>query len=183
MYNTLSESSGSLLFESTKRSNMKEYDQNQFVKDCQLFNVLANKITIPSKQDLVNQLKLIQEELTETIDALEANDSVKVLDGYVDVGVTWAGLGQMLDILGMDTLGAMKATAENNLTKFIKETDSEAIISTLDLYASKNIDLVVERNLDHGTIVFKDMNDKVRKPAGYVSNNLSDFVPEGLEIE
>lgn len=159
------------------------YDHNVFFSECHLFNTLANKVQVPTKKDLKEQLELIKEELNETIRDLEANDYVGVLDGYTDLMVTVAGLGSQLDAAGFATVEALSATSANNLTKFVEFHDDETILNTLELYADKNIPIVAERNLEHETIVFKDMQNKVRKPYGFVSNDLTEFVPVGLEIK
>lgn len=159
------------------------YTYNNFIDECHLFNVLANKVQLPTKQDLREQLELIKEELQETIDDLNSDDYVGVLDGYTDLMVTVSGLGSMLKVAGFATLEACKATSENNLTKFVKFLDTDTILSTLDLYGNKNIMITAERNMQYDTIVFKDMQNKVRKPYGFVSNDLTEFVPVGLEIK
>lgn len=160
-----------------------QYTTNEFIRDCQLFNTIAGKAGIPTKKALLEQIELIQEELNETKMAIMTNDNVGLLDGYVDVGVTWSGLGQMLDALKMNTLGAMEATAANNLTKFVSEFDTDILIDTLALYQSKSVPIIYERHPDTAMVVFKDMNNKVRKPSNFVSNDVSEFVPVGLTIK
>lgn len=159
------------------------YSTNDFMNDCKLFNCIAGKDGVPTKKSLLEQIELIQEELNETKRDLLAGNHTGLLDGYVDVGVTWAGLGQMLDALKMDTLGAMQATAANNLTKFVNENNNDVLIDTLALYQGKNIPIVYERNALHNLVVFKDINNKVRKPSNFVSNDVSKYVPINLNIE
>lgn len=159
------------------------YTINDFIKDCQLFNTIAGKDGVPTKKALLEQIELIQEELNETKRDLLAGNHTGLLDGYVDVMVTSAGLGQMLDALQMDTLGAMKATAANNLTKFLDEADVDTCIDTLSMYADKGVGIIYERNPTYGKVVFKDINNKVRKPSNFVSNDVSSFVPLGLIIK
>lgn len=159
------------------------YSLKDFAGECYLFNTLANKVHYPTKKDLKEQLELIREELAETIRDLDAGDYVGVLDGYTDLMVTVQGLGQQLEVAGFATLEALQATSRNNLTKFVKFSDDDAIINTLEMYGDKNIPITAERNLEYGTIVFKDMQNKVRKPYGFVSNDLTEFVPVNLEIK
>lgn len=159
------------------------YSYHNFITDCNLFNTLANKVQIPSKKDLREQLELIREELAETIRDLDAEDYVGVLDGYTDLMVTVAGLGQQLEVAGFATLEALQATAQNNLTKFVEFSDNDTIINTLDMYGDKDMLITAERNLEYNTVVFKDMHNKVRKPYGFVSNDLTEFVPVKLEIK
>jgi len=159
------------------------YTTNDFISDCKLFNIIAGKDGVPTKKTLLEQIELIQEELNETRHDLLSNNYTGLLDGYVDVMVTAAGLGQMLDALKMNTVGAMQATAANNLTKFVPERETEVLIDTLSLYQEKKVPIIYERSPQHNLIVFKDMNNKVRKPSNFVSNDVSSFVPTNLEIE
>lgn len=159
------------------------YTTNDFIKDCQLFNIIAGKDGVPTKKSLLEQIELIQEELNETKRDLLAGNHTGLLDGYVDVMVTAAGLGQMLDALQMDTIAAMKATAANNLTKFLDEADVDTCIETLEMYNSKGVGIIYERNPLYNKVVFKDINNKVRKPSNFVSNDVSSFVPISLTIE
>lgn len=160
-----------------------QYTTNDFIKDCQLFNTIAGKDGVPTKKALLEQIELIQEELNETKRDLLAGNYTGLLDGYVDVMVTSAGLGQMLDALQMDTLGAMKATAANNLTKFVNTSDVDTCIDTLNMYADKGVGIIYEQNPRYELVVFKDINNKVRKPSNFVSNDVSSFVPLGLIIK
>lgn len=160
-----------------------KYTTNDFIKDCNLFNTIAGKDGVPTKKSLLEQIDLIQEELNETKRDLLAGNHTGLLDGYVDVMVTTAGLGQMLDALEMDTLGAMQATAANNLTKFLDEAEVDTCIDTLNMYGVKGVGIIYERNPQYGKVVFKDINNKVRKPSNFVSNDVSSFVPAGLIIK
>lgn len=159
------------------------YTTNDFINDCKLFNTIAGKDGVPTKKALLEQIQLIQEELDETKRDLLAGNHTGLLDGYVDVMVTAAGLGQMLDALGMNTLAAMQATAANNLTKFVPEHHADVLIDTLSMYQDKKIAIIYERSPKHNLVVFKDMNNKVRKPSNFVSNDVSSFVPTNLNIE
>ena len=159
------------------------YTTNDFMNDCKLFNTIAGKDGKPTKQALYEQLVLINEELQETIRDLSKNDYTGVLDGYTDMMVTVAGFGQMLDALGMKTTEALQATASNNLTKFVPEYQGDVLIDTLALYQEKNIPIIYERSPKHNLVVFKDMQNKVRKPSNFVSNDLTEFVPVNLEIK
>lgn len=159
------------------------YSTNDFMNDCKLFNAIAGKDGVPTKKALLEQIELIQEELNETKRDLLAGNHTGLLDGYVDVMVTAAGLGSMLDALKMDTLKAMQATAANNLTKFVNENDTDTLITTINLYQDKGVAIIYERNAKHNQVVFKDMQNKVRKPSNFVSNDVSMFVPTNLEIK
>jgi hypothetical protein len=151
-----------------------------FIQSCNLFNKLADKDNKATILDLKQQLALISEELNETIRDLDAKNYVGVLDGYTDIAVTWAGLGMMLDSQGFNTKDALLDTANNNLTKFVAKDDSEEIISTIGKYSQEGI--TAELNAEYGFYAFKDINNKVKKPFSFVSNDLTKHVPTNLYI-
>lgn len=155
------------------------YEYNDFFEDCEVFNNIADKGQVNSKLDLLQQLNLIKEELQETIDAVEAEDYVATLDGYCDIMVTTAGFGQQLSNLGMNIVGALEAVAANNLTKFIPVGLEGFKLATLtqEEFQSKNIPVIIEQNNQFARYVIKDANNKIRKPLGYVSVDLTPFVP------
>lgn len=162
-------------------SSIKESEMDHFLRKCEAFNTIAGKAGKATKVDLKQQLDLIKEELNETIRDLEADDYVGVLDGYTDIAVTWAGLGQMLDSLKFDTKGALLATAANNLTKFVAMRDNDEVINTIDMYNKKGNAIVVETYPPKELYVFKDVNNKVKKPFSFVSNDVSTYVGETPE--
>lgn len=162
---------------------MPNYTTNDFIKDCNLFNTIAGKDGVPTKKNLLEQIKLIQDELEEVKQDVLSGNTAGILAEYTDVMVTAAGLGQMLDALEMDTLGAMQATAANNLTKFLDEADVDTCIETLEMYNSKGVGIIYERNPQYGKVVFKDINNKIRKPSNFVDKDASSFVPVGLIIK
>lgn len=147
-----------------------------FVKKCFTFNNVANKLH-PNlqRQDIVNQLKLIKEELQETIDDLEVGDYVGVLDGYCDVMVTTVGLGMILDQLGFNTTEALNDTADNNLTKYLPSNEHDRYASTIIKYKDQTV--MDYTNLEYNLTYFLNENNKIMKPAGFVSNDLTKHVP------
>lgn len=157
-----------------------EYDMQDFQSDCYLFNKLAGKDTLVSHKDLTEQFKLIVEELKETCDGLATNNPEEVLDGTVDVMVTAIGLLQKLENLGMNVNKALYKTAVNNLSKF--PTTEAVAIETVEMYERQGIDVVAEFKSKYDVYVIKDVNDKVRKPSDFVSNDLKDCIPENLQI-
>lgn len=149
---------------------------------CFKLNDIAGKLNNLTKKDIENQLKLIQEELTETVDDLAAGDKVGVLDGYTDLMVTVFGLGEMLKALGFKTEQSLIATAENNDTKFIPGNKVSVVDQTLKMYAEQGIECKAEYNAEYDCYVIKDSNGKIRKPVGFVSNDLSVYVPQGVNL-
>lgn len=139
----------------------------QAYRDVALFNTLAGNLTNVSDDSVDNQISFIFEELTETITAFEEGNKVEVLDGACDLFVTVAGLMQKLEAQGYDVATALDRVNENNLSKFPKFVGPEDL---RDGYS-------VTVNVLHQRYVIKDANGKVRKPASFVSVDLSDLVP------
>lgn len=155
------------------------YSMNDFENQVFEFNRRAGKLLSVNKKSVVDQLKLIKEELQEAIDGAEANDSVEVLDGCIDVMVTAFGLKQMLEAMDYSVMEACELIAENNLTKFIY-TEQEAR-DTIAAYEKLGIDVRLEFDEVSGSWVAKnDKTDKVLKPVGFKSVEIEHCVPEEL---
>jgi len=149
--------------------------------DADKFNDISGSSRKVSDIDLKNQIELMKEEVKETNDAFEVDDIVGVLDGCIDTLYVTLGLLQKLKNLGVDTEGAMKQVAEDNLSKFPSSLQ-EAIESVAE-YLDKDIYVNLEQNKEHQVYVLKDQNDKVRKPKGFVGTELSKYVPVGVELK
>jgi hypothetical protein len=132
------------------------------------FNEIAGNLTNVTIDSIDNQLGFIFEELTETIDALEAGNRVELLDGACDLFVTVAGLLQKLEAAGYNVAHALGRVNANNLSKFPKVGE---------LLSNKN-GFTVTLNEKYQRIVLKDENGKVRKPDNFVAVDLSDLVPK-----
>jgi hypothetical protein len=136
-------------------------------KGVEQFNDLAGNLTNVTEQNIDNQLSIIFSEFTETVDAFEAGDKVELLDGVCDLFVTVTGLMQIAEKLGYNVEEAMERVNLNNLSKF-KTT----------VLPEDGAKWIVTRNERYGRYVLKDENGKVRKPADYVSVDLSDLIPK-----
>lgn len=156
-----------------------EYTIQKFKEDAEDFNVLSGQFNKTTKQDLVNQVKLITEEAGETKAAMETNDITELLDGAIDVMYVTIGLLQKLDQLGVDVNGAMRKVAEDNLAKF--PSSKLLAESTVEMYKAQGVATTMQYNDKFGRYVIKDTNDKVRKPAGFISTYLGAFVPRSLK--
>lgn len=132
------------------------------------FNDIAGNLTNATVESIDNQLGFIFEELTETIDGLEAGDKVELLDGACDLFVTVAGLLQKLEAAGYNVAHALGRVNANNLSKFPK-------VGELFPY---NPDFNLTLNEKYQRVVLKDGNGKVRKPDNFVAVDLSDLVPK-----
>lgn len=152
-----------------------------FVKKTYQFNILSGQANKASLNDIENQLKLIQEEVDETKEALSNGDIVGVLDGLVDTLVVTLGLIQKLENIGVDVNRAMHLVADNNLSKHVD--DEEIAKQTLKHYATQGIKVSYRYNALYKKFTILDENNKVRKPIGYLPVDLKDYVPEGLEFK
>lgn len=158
---------------------MTDYNIADFQLDCYAFNEIAGKHNKTTLKDIEFQYKLILEETKEIKDkGIDKNNVKETLDGVVDVLVTALGLLQKLEYLGVDTNKAMRDTAYNNLTKYpSKELNA---IQSAQYYEEEGIPVNVEYNSEYELFVIKNWNDKVMKPIGFESNDLSNCIPKKL---
>jgi len=158
-----------------------QYTVLNLQQDADKFNDISGSAQKTTKDDIKNQIVLMEEEVKETFNDFEANDLVGVLDGCIDTLYVTLGLLQKLKNLGVDTEGAMKQVAEDNLSKFPSSLQ-EAIDSIIS-YQNQGTNVNMEQNTEHRVYVLKDQNDKVRKPKGFVGTDLSKYVPFGVELK
>lgn len=157
---------------------MKTNAISTFYEQCHKFNKIAGKLENLAIRDIHNQLLLIKEELNETFDDYQKSDYEGILDGYTDLAVTVAGLGFILKELGFKTEEALLATAENNLSKFLDGKETARANASVKALAEQGVTTNLSYNPQYNVFVIKDENNKIRKPVGFVSNNLSKFVPK-----
>ena len=173
-------------------------DYNSFGAAVWTFNKLAGNLqphesAVTLVQALRNQALRVLEEAQEIVDACdmwempdttdeEAVEQVKsILDGVIDTNVTSFGL---LQIAGpyMNTAKAATIICQNNLTKF--HATEEAANATQDAYGKDGgqnyvtyVESVSIESLPWPVYVVKRYTDnKVMKPAGYVSVDLSECI-------
>lgn len=151
---------------------------NESYRDNAMFNEIAGNDVRLSLNDLFNQERLIAEEAKELKDALIDNDPVEVLDAIVDLYVVIDGFATKLEALGFDISTALKQTIENNMSKF--PADQQIVEDTIDAFDKQGIKTTGEFNTKFNRWVIKDQHGKIRKPIGFVPNDLSNCVPEGL---
>jgi hypothetical protein len=145
-----------------------------FQNDADLFNDISGSASACTKKDIGNQIALMQEEVQETYDAYVKGDLVETLDGCIDTLYVTLGLLQKLNNLGIDTEGAMQQVALDNLQKF--PTCEIVAKETVKMYSEKGIEVISKYDILHNAYVIKDMNDKVKKPLGFIPTNLSQYV-------
>lgn len=156
-----------------------EYNISDFQLDCYAFNEIAGKDKLSTLKDIEFQYNLILEETKEIKDkGIDKNNAKEVVDGVVDVMVTALGLMQKLELLGIDMNKAMRDTAYNNLTKYPSE--ERTAIETAQMYEQDGVQVIVEYNSEYDLFVIKNLKDKIMKPIGFESNDLSNCIPEDL---
>jgi hypothetical protein len=72
----------------------------------------------------------------------------------------------------------MRDTAYNNLTKY--PSKELTAIQTAMMYEEEGSVVNVEYNSEYELFVVKNWNDKVMKPIGFESNDLSNCIPTDL---
>jgi hypothetical protein len=152
-----------------------DYSILDFQDDADMFNDISGSSTACTKKDIGNQIALMQEEVQETYDAYLNGDMVETLDGCIDTLYVTLGLLQKLNNLGIDTEGAMRKVAYDNIQKFpISEMVAE---ETIKMYSEKGVEVISKYDVLHNAYVIKDMNDKVKKPLGFIPTDLIQYVP------
>ena len=152
-------------------------DFNQFYQSvCEFNNLAGNKNSL---EGFKAQMKCLQEEVTETQEAIEDNDITGILDGAVDVIYVAYGILQKLEQLGVDIQGAMQQVATDNTGKF--PVDVKVAQSTVLHYNKQNINVSYSLDPKYNKYVIKDENQKVRKPHNFVPTDLSQYVPSYLQ--
>jgi hypothetical protein len=156
-----------------------DYNISDFQGDCYSFNSVAGKDSLCTLKDIEFQYNLILEETKEIKEkGIDHNNAKEVVDGVVDVMVTALGLMQKLEHLGVDMNKAMRDTAYNNLTKY--PSDERIAIETAQKYEQEGKQVTVDYKAEYELFVIKDLKDKVMKPIGFESNDLSNCIPEDL---
>ena len=151
-------------------------DIKDFTDKCYLFNKVAGKDNLFDKQSIQEQVNLIKEEVDETQEGLDNNDLMELADGAIDVLVTTLGLIQKLEALGIDMNKAASIIAENNLSKFTK--DYQVVESTIQHYNEKGETVYpVFYNPEKLYAIERLSDNKVMKPVGFVSADISSCIP------
>ncbi len=155
-----------------------KYWMDDSYRDNAMFNEIAGNHVKLSLKDLFNQEKLIAEEAKELKEALDENNPVEVLDAIIDLYVVLDGFATKLEAVGFDISTGLKQTIENNMSKF--PDSKEVADKTVEYYSQQGITTFTEYNEKYDRWIIKDTNGKIRKPYGFVSNDLSNCVPEGF---
>jgi hypothetical protein len=138
------------------------------------FNDIAGNLTNVSVAELSAQMKVVVEEIGELQDAFDNRDAVELLDGACDGFVTLVGLIQQMEKAGFKVDEALQRVCDNNVTKFPSE------ITNLDVVYACDNEWKIVPNIKYSCYVFKDGNNKVRKPINFVPVEISDLVPDNF---
>lgn len=156
----------------------------QLVEDTYDFNAIAGNDKKFSKQSFLEQLAVLEEEVRETREAIEAGDIVEIADGAIDVIVVAAGLVQKLESMGVNMSYALKLIGHNNLEKYPSIHDDSIVDKTLYMYSDKGINAQASVSIEGHCYVFKNaVTGKILKPYGFKAVDLVDCVPEGLKLQ
>jgi len=158
---------------------------DKFADNVFQFNEIAGNNTKVSIQDFKAQQKCLIEEVNEISEGLDNSNLEEVLDGVVDVLYVAIGMLIKLEELGIDTEVALQRIGENNLSKF-PEYSKEISDKTFEQYKLQGVTIKADARFTadypNGVMVFKDDNNKIRKPASFKSVTLTDLV-EGIEFK
>lgn len=131
-------------------------------------------------QVVKRQVALIAEECKELEEAVVVEDWTEVLDAVADIRVVTDWLQELLYQAGFDVESAMEAVAANNMSKMFKSY-SEALETKEYYEEEKNLSVYIESKFYKGKDWFVVKNaetGKILKPKGFVSVDLTKFVPE-----
>ena len=138
------------------------------------FNDIAGNLTDVDVAKLNAQMKVVVEEIKELQDAFDNKDAVELLDGACDGFVTLMGLIQQMEKVGFKVDEALQRVCDNNLSKFVND------ITNLDVVYACDNEWKIVPNYQHSCYVFKDGNNKIRKPINFVPVEISDLVPDNF---
>jgi len=182
------------------KAAQREHQFKTAFRSIELFNKLIGTET--NYKAVFNQLERVQEELTETFEAI-ANDvntllpedrhegqkwhllpyhtfeqKVELLDGVCDQLVVVIGLIAKLEALGYDVFGALNEVCENNTSKFTKEL---IVAQYTQRHYEEELDTpcTIVYNEEHKLYgVRRDGDMKLMKPINYKPVNIEKYVPK-----
>lgn len=178
---------------------VQDFSPNTFFQYVGMFNETAGNFdgirqdTSLLFQKLKDQLAVLQSEVQEMQDALDAGDAVEVLDAAIDIDFVNTGLLQMLYIAGFAVPEAAELVCYNNLDKFplvpSEDEPSTIVEDTIAKYAEKGIEVAVSKKKMYNpadgafeVYIFKNAKTgKVLKPFGFEEVEIADAVPQVIK--
>ena len=151
------------------------------------FNRIAGKLntdTLLHDKDkmwveLQNSAKRVLEEAQEMYEAAMDRDLLEVLDGAVDVKYTIGHTQILLEMMNIDVISACDEICDNNLSKFTTSFNlADSTVNELNRYGEDSYGTSCFYEDEYYYIVKRREDDKVMKPLGYKSPNISDYIPK-----
>jgi hypothetical protein len=156
-----------------ERERMNQKQLGKAYTAIRKFNDIAGQLENVTKDSIALQLDLIQEEYLETVDEYDLENPVGILDGAIDMFVVVSGLLLKLDASGYDVATAMKRITDNNLSKY-----PSAVNPTIPVPVEWNSEWTLTHNKEHEVLVWRDGNNKIRKPHGFRPVEIGDCIGE-----
>lgn len=142
-------------------------------------------------KDLKNDALRVKEELNETLEAIKNKDSLELLDGVCDIEYTLAKLKAELKNAGFDYNEAITRVCNNNNSKnvnveqpeYLEGTifeSSHILATTYNHYNTYGDDVDIyyyEGEYGKFGTIKRMKDDKVMKPLGFQSVDISDCLP------
>lgn len=181
------------------KAAQREHQFKTAFRSIELFNKLIG--TEVSEKSVFNQLERVQEELTETFNAIaidmnaELGESykkpewhllpyhtfeqkVELLDGVCDQLVVVIGLIAKMEQLGYNVFGALNEVCDNNLQKFTKEL---IVAQYTQRHYEEELDTpcTIVYNEEHNLYGVRRLEDgKLLKTINYKPVNIEKYVPK-----
>lgn len=150
------------------------------------FNTIAGKLSPdlvdnPEKmwEALLGSAERAYEEAKEMLEAAKNKDIKEFLDGLVDVKYTEAHAQLLLEMLGVDVIGAGEEVCKNNNMKFFNILDDA--MTTARTYSTQDQECREEEVVYEGErlyVVKRVKDNKVMKPIGHPSPMIEEFIPK-----
>lgn len=149
------------------------------------FNVMAKGIKpiySPISDEFYNrmavQLKLLRDEVDETLEAIENKDNPEILKEAIDVGVVWMGMMAILRSAGFQIQRGMESVCDNNLSKIVDNLeDAEKSVAALD---EQGVKAYIEEVFYFGETCYairRAPDGKILKPHTYKKITLEGCAP------
>lgn len=160
---------------------MAKYDFQSFYKHVCYFNQVAGKSNTASKKELLELVRLIEEEVKELREAVEQSDATGIVTETVDTAVTLFGFIQNIQNLGFDFFGAAEAVTSANFAKFTpnRDTAEQTVIQLKKDNPDRNFRFIFD-TATHLFVILDDAN-KVRKPISWRKADTSIYAPSDYE--
>ena len=160
----------------------RHYNIDDIFSDIYTFNEIAGNTDNVTQAALEAQLKLIEEETKELVQAFRENEgNAQILKETTDLFVVLVGMIQKLEVLGFDWEKAQLLVGQNNIDKFICSDDEQGIKETHEMYKELDIPITLQYDEDFDMYAVVDENGKIRKPKAYKNCDVQKYCPQNWE--